>query len=78
MRPEILTLDPAKVDQFVAAEPKLKDYKQYLDNILRMKAHTLNPAGEKLVAQANGQMAGSRRVHLFHLHQRRPALPART
>jgi oligoendopeptidase F len=59
IRPEILALDPAKVDQFVAAEPKLKDYKPYLDNILRMKAHTLNPEGEKLMAQANGQMAGS-------------------
>ncbi len=59
VRPEILSMDPAKVDQFVAAEPKLKDYKPYLDNILRMKAHTLNAEGEKLVAQANGQMGGS-------------------
>lgn len=59
VRPEILTIDSAKVDQFVAQEPKLKDYKPYLDNILRMKAHTLDPAGEKLMAQANGQMAGS-------------------
>ncbi len=59
VRPEILTIDSAKVDQFVAQEPRLKDYKPYLDNILRMKAHTLDPAGEKLVAQANGQMAGS-------------------
>jgi oligoendopeptidase F len=59
VRPEILTIDSAKVDQFAAQEPKLKDYKPYLDNILRLKAHTLDPAGEKLMAQANGQMAGS-------------------
>ncbi len=59
LRPEILALGSDKVDQFVAAEPKLKDYKPYLDNILRMKAHTLNPEGEKLMAQANGQMAGT-------------------
>ncbi len=59
VRPEILAVDPRKVEGFVAQEPRLKDYTPYLDNILRMKAHTLDPAGEKLMAQANGQMAGS-------------------
>ncbi len=59
LRPEILALGSEKVDHFVAADPKLKDFKPYLDNILRMKAHTLNPEGEKLMAQANGQMAGT-------------------
>ena len=59
VRPEILTLDPAKVEDFIAQEPRLADYKPYLENILRMKAHTLTPDQEKIVAQANGQMAGS-------------------
>jgi oligoendopeptidase F len=59
VRPEILALDSAKIDGFVKADSRLKDYKPYLDNILRMKTHTLDPAGEKIVAQANGQMGGT-------------------
>ncbi|MEW6756986.1 MAG: oligoendopeptidase F [Acidobacteriota bacterium] len=59
LRPEILAMDPARVEAFVAEEPRLKDYKPYLDNILRMKAHTLTPAEEQVVARALGQMGGA-------------------
>jgi oligoendopeptidase F len=59
MRPEILTMDPVRVEAFIREEPRLKDYKPYLDNILRMKAHTLSPAEEQVVARALGQMGGT-------------------
>lgn len=59
IRPEILAMDPARVEAMVAQEPRLKDYKPYLDNILRMKAHTLSPAEEQVVARALGQMGGT-------------------
>ena len=59
LRPEILQLDTAKIEQFFASEPKLKDYRQFIDKITRMKAHTLSTAEEKVVAQASGNMGGT-------------------
>lgn len=59
IRPEILSLDPARVEAFVKEEPRLKDYRPYLDNILRMKEHTLTPPEEQVVARALGQMGST-------------------
>ncbi|MBP7147929.1 MAG: oligoendopeptidase F [Acidobacteria bacterium] len=58
LRPEILAMDPAKVWQFVDAEPRLKEYRQFLDDILRWKPHTLSPTEERIVAQT-GRFAGA-------------------
>ncbi len=52
IEPEILSLDADTVRGFMAAEPGLSTYKPYLDNILRMKAHTLTPDEEQIVARA--------------------------
>ena len=43
LRPEILALDPAKVQAFISADPRLADYAFFLDDILRRKPHTLGP-----------------------------------
>jgi oligoendopeptidase F len=56
--PEILAIDPAKLDSFLASEPGLKPYKPVLDNIVRMRAHTLSPAEEKVAARLSA-MAGA-------------------
>ena len=53
VRPEILTLDPAKVRGFVAHEPKLGPYRMYLEETLRRKAHTLGASEEKIAAEAS-------------------------
>ncbi len=58
IEPEILKIDKATVDRFVAEEPRLKVYRQYLDDIQRRRAHTLDDAEEKLLAGA-GVMAGA-------------------
>ncbi len=58
IEPEILKIDKATVDRFVAEEPRLKVYRQYLDDIQRRRAHTLNDAEEKILAGA-GVMAGA-------------------
>ncbi len=58
LQPEILSLDPAKVKEFIAADPRLKDYEFFLQDILRRKPHTLSPAEERIVAQA-GNVAGT-------------------
>jgi oligoendopeptidase F len=58
LRPEILSMDPAKVRGFVASEPRLKPYAFFLDDILRRKPHTLSPEEEKIVARA-GNLEGA-------------------
>ncbi len=58
MDPEILKIPKARIKVFLRKEPGLKMYKPVLDDILRMKAHTLSPAQEKIVAEA-GLMAGT-------------------
>ena len=56
--PEILTIAEDKIDTFYKDTSELKTYRQYLDDILRRKKHTLNQSEERLVAQA-GLMAGT-------------------
>jgi len=53
VKPEILALDPAQVDGYVKADPRLKEYKPFLNDILRRKPHTRNPEVEKVLAQAS-------------------------
>jgi oligoendopeptidase F len=52
VEPEILKLDPATIDTFIAREPKLQLYSFYLHDILRRKAHTLSEGEEKIIADA--------------------------
>jgi oligoendopeptidase F len=42
IEPEILKIDRATIEKFVASEPRLKVYKLYLDDILRRRDHTLS------------------------------------
>ena len=50
--PEILTLDEAKLDQWMEQSKELKFYKRFLDEILRGKSHTLSIAEEEMLARA--------------------------
>jgi len=52
LEPEILAVGQTKVDEFVAAEPRLAVHHQYLDDILRRRDHTLSDAEERLLASA--------------------------
>jgi oligoendopeptidase F len=58
LRPEILSLERSRVERFIGAEPRLKDYRQFLDDIMRWKGHTLSPAEEKIAAEA-GDLEGA-------------------
>jgi oligoendopeptidase F len=51
VKPEVLRLGRAKVDAFLAQEPALKPFRYPLDEILRGAPHTLDDAGEALVAR---------------------------
>ena len=58
VEPEILKVAKATVEKAIAAEPRLKTYAFYLNDIFRQAAHTLSDAEEKLLADA-GPLAGS-------------------
>jgi oligoendopeptidase F len=63
VRPEILTLDPAKVRKFLAQEPKLGPYRVYLEETLRRKPHTLGAAEERVAAEAGELARAGGEVH---------------
>jgi oligoendopeptidase F len=52
MRPEILAISADKVKQFFSEKKELKEYKNYVEDILRLKAHTLNSQEEQILASA--------------------------
>jgi len=56
IEPEILKIERAKVESFIAHEPKLGVYRHYLDDILRRKAHTGTENEEKIMADASLMM----------------------
>ncbi|MEA2571024.1 MAG: oligoendopeptidase [Acidobacteriota bacterium] len=56
--PEILKIDRAKIDSFMQAEPKLRVYDVYLNDIVRRQPHTGSESEEKLIADA-GLMTGT-------------------
>ncbi len=56
IRPELLSLDPAKIRATVRSDPRLAKYAFPLEDILRWKPHTLGAGEEKVVAEA-GAMA---------------------
>ena len=63
VEPEILKIDPSKIDSFIASEPRLKVYSFYLHDILRRRAHTLSDSrGEN-----PGELLGRRERALGHV-----------
>ena len=53
LEPEILKIEPAKIDSFISSEPRLKVYSFYLHDILRRRTHTLSDAEEKILASSS-------------------------
>ncbi|MFC1761311.1 oligoendopeptidase F [Planctomycetota bacterium] len=56
--PEIVAMDQATIDTFLAQEPKLKIYEMYLNDLQRTKAHRLSDKEEKILAET-GLIAGA-------------------
>jgi oligoendopeptidase F len=50
--PEIQAIDDARLQTFIAQEPRLNVYRHYLDDVTRRRAHTGTEAEEKLLAAA--------------------------
>ncbi|RKY93690.1 MAG: oligoendopeptidase F, partial [Ignavibacteriae bacterium] len=59
MEPEILEIPKEKIDRFFNEQPELKnDFNMYIDNIQRLRDHTLTEAEEKILASF-GLIAGN-------------------
>ena len=56
--PEILTIPKEKIEKFFNEKPELSTYSMYIDNIQRLRAHTLSEAEEKILASF-GLIAGN-------------------
>ena len=63
LRPEILTLDPAKVRKWIGQEPKLQPYRMFLEETLRRKPHTLSAGEERIAAEAGEVERAGGEVH---------------
>lgn len=49
--PEILSLPVELLNEFIASDPRLKDYQFYFDNLMRQKKHILSTKEEALLSQ---------------------------
>jgi oligoendopeptidase F len=56
--PEILLIQKEKIDKFFKEKPELNTYSMYIDNIQRLRPHTLTEAEEKILASF-GLIAGN-------------------
>ncbi|MCI0494592.1 oligoendopeptidase F [candidate division KSB1 bacterium] len=53
IEPEILAMDENQIQKFITAEPGLKEYDFYLNNLIRQKAHKLSEKEEKIMAETS-------------------------
>ena len=63
IEPEILTMDNATIERFLAQEPRLHVFRHYLEDIARRRAHTLSNAEEKLLAGSSVMASGPSSVY---------------
>lgn len=59
INPAILGISEEKLAEFKRAEPRLSDYDHLLDQINRMRPHTLSAQEEKLIADASDALGSS-------------------
>ena len=57
--PEILSIPPATLAQFIKDEPRLKDYAHRLETVTNKRPHTLPAAQEKIIAAAQNALESS-------------------
>jgi oligoendopeptidase F len=63
IEPEILKMDNATIERFIAQEPRLHVFRHYLDDVARRRAHTLSNSEEKLLAGSSVMASGPSSVY---------------
>ena len=64
--PEVLSLGKERVAAALAAEPRLKDYRPFLEDILRRAAHTRSPEVEQVLARAGDVLSNPDTVYSLY------------
>ncbi|MFH1892806.1 MAG: oligoendopeptidase F, partial [Candidatus Zixiibacteriota bacterium] len=62
VRPEILAIEPSKLQGFFSQTPKLGDFRHYLEDIQRAREHTLTPEAEEVLASAGNIARGPNKL----------------
>ena len=62
MNPEILLVGKVKVEEFIATDPGLYRFTFGIRDTLRLAIHTLNPAGEGLLAASQQALSGAQEI----------------
>jgi oligoendopeptidase F len=63
LRPEILALSDDRILEYLRTEPGLAPYAQFLRDLMRLRAHVLEPAEERIIAETSLLSGGP--SHLF-------------
>jgi oligoendopeptidase F len=63
MEPEILAIPPEKIGEFFKEKPGLAEYRQFVDNIQRRRAHTLSANEEAIIAEAGNMSATAENIY---------------
>jgi len=62
--PEIVALGSAKIEEFIAQSPVLKERFAFgLRDTIRQAEHVLSPEGEQIMASASAPLAGPKEIH---------------
>jgi len=70
--PELAAIPQEKVEQFMKEEPKLEVYRMGLEDLYRMKAHTLTEAEEAIMAKTSMITGASRSVYSVFSNAEKP------
>ncbi len=62
--PEILALDPDKLQAMVGQEPELEPYRHYLDKLNRLREHVRSAEVESLLAEVGDVTGSAYRIHI--------------
>ncbi|ATW26305.1 oligoendopeptidase F [Candidatus Formimonas warabiya] len=62
IQPEILAIEPDRLQDFLRRDPGLGLYQYYLEEITRMRAHTLSAREEEIIAMSGEMAEGPRSI----------------
>jgi len=68
VEPELLAAEPDRLRAFIAGDPRLKKYSHFVDDLIRRRAHVLNPDQERILAMI-GDLAAATRYILSGLEE---------
>lgn len=62
-KPELLAIDPARIEQFMAEEPALQVYQHFFDNLQRQREHVCSAETEDVLAQLGDTLETARSTY---------------